>query len=552
MKQSGSITRAGIVVVVWGAMVGSAGARPAQRPAGAQPPPFEEAVEAARKAGKPLIIEFGAAWCDPCQQLEADLRKPDGQTALQAVHLVRYDVDHEPGTAVKERFRVRSYPTLMAIDGDGKETGRHVGYGDFEAVRAWLVRAGELTVALRDTLGRADATPKDASLQVLAGKRLVAANRPAEARRYLERAVAAADEGLAASATWILADAEVAAQALPIRRRHAERLATRYPTSPEALRALRFLATLPQPPRALVAQVIRERLAGDSRPEELEDLVLYGLRAGAVDAAVQAAERLQPLAGKDPRRLLIVAEAFHMRGDRDRAVPLAEQALAAVTGRARALIARDLQRFRAADGAPGPVLATLTAEGTGSRHSEGPSDMPPWIAAAPKITAEISDHCAPVDESLGEVKVHFLSGGRPEELKVIPERPLPADTVRCLERAALGAEVPANLSFSLSVALDPPWLSQGLAIARQTAGECLPAPIPGEHFEPLQVVLTSAGDHPTVVMPPGQPELAACLQRAFWSVRLPRGMVRGLRILPTRPTLSGTLPLTAENRDGRP
>jgi thioredoxin-like negative regulator of GroEL len=551
------MTRPGPIASVLAAATVAAALTPAARAAESppavapsRPPPFDEALAAARKAGKPLVIDFGAEWCEPCKMLEADLKKPAGQAALQLVYFVRYDVDEPPGTAVKDKFRINSYPTLMAIDGEGKEADRQVGYGELDGIRAWLARVPSLTVSLRESLAYADGHRTDPALQLVAGKRLLAVNRPADARRYLSRATSAGEATAAASAIWTLADAEVAAQALPIRRRHAERLAARYPTSPEGLRALRFLATLPEPPRALVAQVIDKRLAAAAQPEALEELVLYGLRGGAVEAAEKAALRLEPMAAKDSQRLLVVAEAFHMKGDQDRAVALGEKALAASSGPARAAVEKDLARFRGGDRLPGSALAALTAEGDdGRRSSDAYRGMPAWVTLVPKIARKIADECAPIDEPLGELPVYVMSGARPEELKVVPDRPLPAATVRCMEKAARTVEVPPGQSFSVTVTLDPPWLAAGLAIARKTAADCLTPPAPGEHVESLRVVLTSAGEHPALIAPPGAP--APCLERAFWFVRLPPGMVRSLLLAPPRRP-PPPKPLTAANNGARP
>jgi thioredoxin-like negative regulator of GroEL len=109
-------------------------------PVGAPAPSFEEAVASARRAGKALVLEVGAAWCEPCQLMAAELARPQGRAALGPLQLVRYDVDVAPGAEVEERFQVSSYPTLVAVDADGNEIARLVGFEDLRALRAWLGR----------------------------------------------------------------------------------------------------------------------------------------------------------------------------------------------------------------------------------------------------------------------------------------------------------------------------------------------------------------------------------------------------------------------------
>jgi hypothetical protein len=194
------------------------------------------------------------------------------------------------------------------------------------------------------------------------------------------------------------------------------------------------------------------------------------------------------------------------------------------------------------------VVAALTADGDTLRRDE--SRAPPaWFSVAPKLTRKISDDCAPADESLGEVPVYFFSGARSDEVKVMPQWPLPPSVLQCIERSARAAEIPPNQSFSLAVTLDPPWFAQGLAVARRAGAECLPPSRAGERIEPTRILLTATSDRAQIVTPPGPPELARCLERAFWFVRLPAGTVRPLYLMPNRPKTVDTKPLTAENRE---
>ena len=528
-------------VLLGGASAGQAwSAEAPTKPMTPKPPSFEEALASAKKAGKPLIVDFGAAWCEPCKVMEADLAKPPGQAVLGGVHLVRYDVDEDPGTDVAKRFKVTGYPTLMAFDAEGKEVDRQVGYGGFPALKTWLEAAPERAVTLTECLARADANRADASLQLTAGKRLAKARRSGDARRYLARAAAAAkDDKVAAEAAWALGDAEVDAQSSSVRRRHAERVAAKYPATTEGLKALRYLATAPEPPRVLVGRVVEARLAavkGEPSGSALEELVLYGLRGGAVAAAGKAAARLEPLAGKDARRLLTVAEAAYAAGEAPRAIALAERAVAAApAGPARAPLEKDLERFRRGDKQPGPLISGLTPDGDDLRRSEVSRQPPAWIAVASKLTRKASEDCSPADEPLGEVNLNILTGVRPDDVQVIPDRPVPAALARCLDKVTRDTGVPPEQSFNVRVNLDPPWFAQGLAVATREASDCLPASKPGDRIEPLRVLLDAVEGSPRIRMAGGKPELARCLERAFWFVRPPAGTLRAVHIFPARP-----------------
>jgi thioredoxin 1 len=65
---------------------------------------------------QPVLVSFGAAWCEPCQWLEpilADVeRMLDGRLAIFKV-----DIDLEP--ELKDAYHIRSVPTLLLFrDGD--------------------------------------------------------------------------------------------------------------------------------------------------------------------------------------------------------------------------------------------------------------------------------------------------------------------------------------------------------------------------------------------------------------------------------------------------
>lgn len=74
--------------------------------------------------GKPLVIDFSASWCPPCQELKpifASLTKEyEGK-----ITMVTVDVDENPEMA--DKFNVESIPTLLFFNSEGECIDRITG-----------------------------------------------------------------------------------------------------------------------------------------------------------------------------------------------------------------------------------------------------------------------------------------------------------------------------------------------------------------------------------------------------------------------------------------
>ncbi len=120
---------------------------------------FEAAVVEVSKQ-VPVIVDFHAAWCEPCQQLGPTLEKLAREGAGSWV-LAKVDVDAQPGLA--QAFGVQSIPVVFALR-DGQIVDTFMGNVPEESLREWLSRFQPTAEqsALADALRLADSDPVQA------------------------------------------------------------------------------------------------------------------------------------------------------------------------------------------------------------------------------------------------------------------------------------------------------------------------------------------------------------------------------------------------------
>jgi thioredoxin 1 len=76
------------------------------------------------QSDKPVLVDFYATWCAPCQWLEPILA--DLETRLEGrINILKIDIDEHPGIA--QQFNVQSVPTL-ALFKSGELKWRMAGF----------------------------------------------------------------------------------------------------------------------------------------------------------------------------------------------------------------------------------------------------------------------------------------------------------------------------------------------------------------------------------------------------------------------------------------
>ncbi len=95
---------------------------------------FDEAVAKAKKTGKLIFIDCYTVWCGPCKVLSEQVFTVTDVKKFFDKNFINLKIDMEKGEGpeLAKRFKIRSYPTLLLVNGDGEIVDTLVGTMGFK------------------------------------------------------------------------------------------------------------------------------------------------------------------------------------------------------------------------------------------------------------------------------------------------------------------------------------------------------------------------------------------------------------------------------------
>lgn len=93
---------------------------------------FEKAIS----GDKPVLVDFFASWCGPCQMMMPVINELSKE--VKEFSIIKLDIDQSPEIAAK--FNVMSVPTFIVFK-DGKEVNRMMGAMPKEVIMEKVLKA---------------------------------------------------------------------------------------------------------------------------------------------------------------------------------------------------------------------------------------------------------------------------------------------------------------------------------------------------------------------------------------------------------------------------
>jgi thiol-disulfide isomerase/thioredoxin len=89
---------------------------------------FDQALAAAKRDNKVVMIDYFTTWCGPCKKLDRTTWTDAEVIAWLREKTIALKIDAEKEVELARKHNIAGYPTMIFLKSDGSEVGRLVGY----------------------------------------------------------------------------------------------------------------------------------------------------------------------------------------------------------------------------------------------------------------------------------------------------------------------------------------------------------------------------------------------------------------------------------------
>jgi len=91
---------------------------------------FATLLAKAKTEKKLIFLDAYAAWCGPCKLMERNVFTDANVADYYNKNFINahFDMEKGEGVALAAKYGIRSYPTLLFLNGEGEIVGKELGY----------------------------------------------------------------------------------------------------------------------------------------------------------------------------------------------------------------------------------------------------------------------------------------------------------------------------------------------------------------------------------------------------------------------------------------